>query len=205
MSTSEERLKILNMIQEGTITPQEGLALLDQLTKLDETKTELKGSLKSIKDEIKVSFKKDAEDRKSSIEKELDKKGALKAEIRASIEESKAAAHQAVKEAHEFAEQIQQSKIQAMEMHRSFSESGVRGPHYFHLQVTDTHTGKSRVDVRMPVGVITAGVKLGAHFSPEIHGMDTNHLLEMISDGDTGKVMDVIDDDDCEHVVVTLE
>jgi hypothetical protein len=61
------------------------------------------------------------------------------------------------------------------------------------------------VDVRMPVGVITAGVKLGAHFSPEIHGMDTNHLLEMISDGDTGKVMDVTDDDDCEHVVVTLE
>ena len=36
MSTSDERLKILNMIQEGKITPREGLTLLEQLTKVDE-------------------------------------------------------------------------------------------------------------------------------------------------------------------------
>jgi DUF4097 and DUF4098 domain-containing protein YvlB len=202
MSTSDERLKILNMIQEGKITPQEGLALLDQLTKLDQKTTEVKESLKNMKDELKTSLK---EERKAAVEKGSAEKAAFKAEIQASIEESKASAREAVKEAHEFAQKVREQKLETDETRKTFAETSSRGPRYFHLSVTDTHTGKSRVDVRMPVGVITAGVKLGAHFSPEIHGMDTNHLLEMISEGDTGKVMDIVDDDDCEHVVVTLE
>jgi hypothetical protein len=201
MSTSEERLKILNMIQEGKITPQEGLALLDQLTKLDEPKTDINELLKSAK-EVIASAKKN---RNTATEKESEAKAALKTEIRASIEETKASARETVKEAHEYAQKIKEQKLETDETRKTFADSSSRGPRYFHLSVTDTHTGKSRVDVRMPVGVITAGVKLGAHFSPEIHGMDTNHLLEMISEGDTGKVMDVVDDDDCEHVVVTLE
>ena len=205
MSTSDERLKILNMIQEGKITPQVGLTLLEQLAKVDEAKVELKESLKDSKGGIKVSIQKDGEDHKISIEKDPDTKNSFQAEIRASIDEAKSSAHQAVQEAHEYADKLRQGKIRMEEMNKSFTESSVRGARYFHLQVTDTHTGKSRVDVRMPVGVITAGVKLGSHFSPEIHGMDTNHLLEMISEGDTGKVMDVTDEDDCEHVVVTLE
>jgi hypothetical protein len=202
MSTSEERLKILNMIQEGKITPQEGLALLDQLTKLDQKTTEVKESLKSLEDDLKTSLKKD---RVADLQKDSDKREAFKTELRASIEETKASARETVKEAHEYAQKIKEQKLETDETRKTFAESASRGPRYFHLSVTDTHTGKSRVDVRMPVGVITAGVKLGAHFSPEIHGMDTNHLLEMISEGDTGKVMDIVDDDDCEHVVVTLE
>ena len=173
MSTSEERLKILNMIQEGKITPQEGLALLDQLTKVDEAKAELKESLKDIKDGIKVSVQKDGEDHKISIENDSDKKNTFKAELRASIEETKASAREAVKEAHEYAAKVRERKLDLEETRKTFADSASRGPRYFHLSVTDTHTGKSRVDVRMPVGVITAGVKLGAHFSPEIHGMDT--------------------------------
>jgi hypothetical protein len=201
MSTSDERLKILTMIQEGKITPQEGLALLDQLTKLDEPKTDVNEILKNAKEAIS-SMKMD---RNAASAKESEAKAAFKAEIRASIDEAKASARETVKEVREYAVKIREQKLEAEETRKNFADSSSRGPRYFHVSVTDTHTGKSRVDVRMPVGVITAGVKLGAHFSPEIHGMDTNHLLEMISEGDTGKVMDVVDDDDCEHVVVTLE
>lgn len=202
MSTSEERLKILNMIQEGKITPQEGLALLDQLAKADQKATQAKESMKTFEEGLKTSLNKD---RVTELKKDPEKREAFKAELRASIDEAKASVHEAVREAHEYADKMHEKKLGLEEARKAFSDPASRGPRYFHLCVTDTHTGKSRVDVRMPVGVITAGVKLGAHFSPEIHGMDTNHLLEMISEGDCGKVMDVVDDDDCEHVVVTLE
>ena len=190
------------MIQEGKITPQEGLALLDQLTKVDQKTTQAKQSMKSIEEDLTASLNKVGI---NELKKDSEKRETFKAELRASINEAKASAREAVKEAHEYAAKMHEKKLELDEARKAFSDPASRGPRYFHVSVTDTHTGKSRVDVRMPVGVITAGVKLGAHFSPEIHGMDTNHLIEMINEGDCGKVIDVVDDDDCEHVVVTLE
>jgi hypothetical protein len=202
MSIAEERLKILTMIQEGKINPQEGLTLLDNLSRLEESTKKLEESMKSIENEIKVVMKK-AVKNKSTAEKAMDK-DAIKAEIRATISESKNAAREAAKEIREVSKTLHEHKMHAEEL-SNLRDSFSKGPRYFHLQVTDTHTGKSRVDVRMPVGVITAGVKMGAHFSPEIDAMDTKRLLEMISEGDMGKVIDIVDEDDCEHVVVTLE
>jgi Asp-tRNA(Asn)/Glu-tRNA(Gln) amidotransferase B subunit len=76
---------------------------------------------------------------------------------------------------------------------------------WFRVSVTDTNTGKVRVNVRLPVNLITAGVKMGARFSPEVEGLDMEQLMTLIKAGEIGKIVDVVDEKDGEHVEVFLE
>ena len=76
---------------------------------------------------------------------------------------------------------------------------------WFRVSVTDTDTGKVRVNVRLPVNLITAGVKMGARFSPEVEGLDMDQLMTLIKAGEIGKIVDVVDEKDGEHVEVFLE
>jgi hypothetical protein len=80
-----------------------------------------------------------------------------------------------------------------------------KGPRWVRIQVTDTNSGRTRVNVRLPVSVVSAGMKMGARFSPEVQGLDSAQLMELINSGETGRVMDVFDENDGEHVEVFLE
>lgn len=76
---------------------------------------------------------------------------------------------------------------------------------WFRVVVTDTNSGKTRVNVRLPVSLVNAGMKMGAKFSPQVDGLDRNTLMEFLNSGSTGKVVDVFKDDDGEHVEVYIE
>jgi len=132
MATSEERLKVLHMIQEGKISAAEGMKLLDAL-----------GQPK-----VPVSSRAPASPRPA------------------------------------------------------LSGQGAR---WFRVRVTDTDTGRVRVNIRLPITVVTAGVKLGARFSPEVDGLDMNALMDSIRTGEMGQIVDVYDENDGEHVEVFLE
>jgi hypothetical protein len=82
--------------------------------------------------------------------------------------------------------------------------AGQRG-RWFRVRITDTDTGKTRVNVRMPLSVVTAGMKMGMRFSPEVEGMDITQLAEMIQSGEVGQIVDVFDEEDGEHVEVFVE
>ncbi len=127
MVTSLERLKILKMIQENKITPNEGLQLLEAL----------------------------GED-----------KGAC------------TAAGMAINS---------------------------KGARFLRVRVTDTNTGKQKVNIRLPLGVVNTGIKIGAKFSTQVQGLDEKQLTEMINSGEIGQIVDVMDDKDHEHVEIFLE
>jgi hypothetical protein len=76
---------------------------------------------------------------------------------------------------------------------------------WFRVRVTDIASGKPRVNIRMPVSVVKSGLKMGAHFSPNIEGMDIHNLKHLIESGEVGQVVDVYDDEDGEHVEVFIE
>lgn len=76
---------------------------------------------------------------------------------------------------------------------------------WLRIRVTDTNTKKIRVNVRLPLNVVTTGLKMGARFSPEVEGLDMNVLAQMIQSGSTGLVTEVYDELDGEHVEVFLE
>ena len=76
---------------------------------------------------------------------------------------------------------------------------------WLQMRVTDTDTGKMRVNVRLPLGVVKAGLKMGMRFVPEAEGLDKEELLSAIDEGTTGKIFDLYDDKDGEHVEVFIE
>lgn len=131
MTTSEERMKILNMIQEGKISAEEGMQLLNALDQVD---------------------------RKAAKAEKADK-----------------------------------------------VSGGPAAARFFRVMVTDVDSGKTRVNVRLPISVVMAGAKMGARFSPEVEGLDIQQLMKMVESGATGKIVDVFDDQDGEHVEVFIE
>jgi hypothetical protein len=76
---------------------------------------------------------------------------------------------------------------------------------FFRVRVTDSASGKVRVNVRLPVGVLNAGLKMGMKFAPNVEGVDYKEIAEMIQAGGIGKIVDVDDDKDGEHVEVFIE
>jgi len=88
------------------------------------------------------------------------------------------------------------------------SPSGVsigKKPRYLRVMITDTDTGKTRVNVRLPVSLINSGMRMGARFAPEIEGLDMEDLNLWMNSGEVGQIVDIFDEEDGEHVEVYLE
>lgn len=76
---------------------------------------------------------------------------------------------------------------------------------WLRIRVTDIASGRSKASVQIPLGLIDAGMKIGAHFAPEVEGVNMSHVMDAIRAGVTGKIIDVTDDDDGEHVEMFVE
>jgi hypothetical protein len=79
------------------------------------------------------------------------------------------------------------------------------GPRYFRVKVTDLFTGRSKATVTLPLGLVDWGLRVGSHFSPEMSGMDWEDLSRILRSGESGKLVDVMDDDDGEHVEIFID
>jgi hypothetical protein len=66
-------------------------------------------------------------------------------------------------------------------------------------------TGRSKASVQIPIGLIDAGMKIGAHFAPEVEGVDMSNVLDAVRAGVVGKIIDVTDDEDGERVEIYVE
>ena len=83
---------------------------------------------------------------------------------------------------------------------------GMGGPaRWLRIRVTDTRTGRSKASVQIPLALVDAGMKIGAHFAPEVEGVDMTNVMEALRMGVTGKIIDVTDEEDGEHVEIYVE
>jgi len=76
---------------------------------------------------------------------------------------------------------------------------------FFRVSITDTVTGRTRANIRLPLSVMGIGMRFGAHFAPQIDGVESEQLMDAIRNGQVGKIIDVFDDDDGEHVEIYIE
>ena len=82
---------------------------------------------------------------------------------------------------------------------------GASAAKWLRVRVTDITSGRSKATVQIPISLMEAGMKIGAHFAPEIDGVNMDHLMEALRLGTTGKIIDVMDDEDGEHVEIFVE
>ena len=113
---------------------------------------------------------------------------------------------------------IEEGKISASdgaELLRALDRDGISKPSeplkgtspakWFRVRITDVATGKNKVNVNIPMGLVNVGMKMGARFSPELEGMDFDEITELVKSGSHGKVMDVIDEEEGERVEIFIE
>lgn len=127
MASSEERMKILQMVSEGKISPEDGAKLLSALT-------ESQGKRK-----------------------------------------------------------------------RTGVTSRPGGAKYMRVRVTDSFSGKTKVSVNLPLGLIDAGLSIASNFLPEMGDNTAQEIADAIRHGVTGKIVDVQDGEDGEHIEIFIE
>ena len=76
---------------------------------------------------------------------------------------------------------------------------------FIRVKVTDTVTGKSRANIRVPINLLRVANKFGGNFNLDIDGVTIDEIQSSINDGDLGKIIDVYDDEEGEHVEVFIE
>jgi hypothetical protein len=78
------------------------------------------------------------------------------------------------------------------------------GPRWFKVRITDLATGKSKTSITLPIGLVDWGLKIGARYAPD-NDVDLEQVSEMLRMGVEGKLIDVIDEEDGEHVEIFVE
>lgn len=76
---------------------------------------------------------------------------------------------------------------------------------WMRIRVTDLNTGRTKVNVNLPMGLVNLGVKMGARFAPEMEEIDLEEVIQAIQDGAQGKIVEVEDEEDNERVQIYIE
>lgn len=80
-----------------------------------------------------------------------------------------------------------------------------RDPRLLRVRITDLASGKTKVNVNIPMSLVTVGIKLGARFTPHSANVDYDEILEAIRGGASGTLVDMEDITSGEHVEVWVE
>ncbi|GAB4272314.1 MAG: hypothetical protein Kow0080_18590 [Candidatus Promineifilaceae bacterium] len=81
---------------------------------------------------------------------------------------------------------------------------GSSNPRWFRVRVTDLASGRNKVNVNIPIGLVHVGIKMGARFVPELgEEAEYQQVIEAIRSGKQGKIIEV--EDDGERVEIFVE
>jgi len=94
----------------------------------------------------------------------------------------------------------QRSEKEIKSTKRSLSNQMLR------VRVTDMSTGKTKVNVNVPMKLVDAGLNIAAQFTPEMENAQMMEAVkEALAENMSGKIVDVVDEEDQEHVEIFIE
>ena len=76
---------------------------------------------------------------------------------------------------------------------------------WFRVRVTDEKSGRAKVNVNIPMGLVNVGIKMGARFIPNIEDERYHQVMDAIRSGRQGKIIDVSNDEEGERVEIFVE
>ena len=76
------------------------------------------------------------------------------------------------------------------------------GTRWLRVRVTDIVTGKPKATVNLPIGLVDAGLNIASQYAPDVA---FDQLIEAINEGAQGKIIDVVDEEDGEHIEIFIE
>lgn len=80
------------------------------------------------------------------------------------------------------------------------------GPRWLRVRVLDLRTGKESVRVNLPIGLVNVGMRMGARFIPDAEQETVmEDLMQALSQGMTGKIVDIVDEIEGQRVEIFVE
>jgi len=76
---------------------------------------------------------------------------------------------------------------------------------WFKVRVTDTYTGRNKVNVTIPMGLVSLALRIGTRYAPDHEREIVNEISRALDQGLVGRIVDVVDESDGEHVEVYFE
>ena len=76
---------------------------------------------------------------------------------------------------------------------------------WFRVRVTDLSTGKTKVNVNIPMGLVNVGIKMGARFAPGLEAEQMEAVAEALKSGAVGKIVEATDEEGGERVEIFVE
>jgi len=76
---------------------------------------------------------------------------------------------------------------------------------YLRIRVNDMDSGAAKVNVTVPMGLVSAGLRMAKRFAPGFEDLDLQELEELIASGAIGKIVEVMDEQDNERVEIYVE
>ena len=73
---------------------------------------------------------------------------------------------------------------------------------WLRLRVSDTRSGKTRVNMTIPLGLVNMGLAVGARFVPDVAELDVEAIRNALRSGLHGKILEVRDDDELVEIYV---
>lgn len=87
----------------------------------------------------------------------------------------------------------------------TLSSTSEGSAHYFHVLVKDTIDGHEKTRITIPIGLVRWGLKVGARYNAQLDEIDMQELANLITSGVKGEIIDVIDEEDNEHVQIFVD
>lgn len=86
---------------------------------------------------------------------------------------------------------------------RGATESHATGEgRWLRLRVSDTRSGKTRVNLTIPIGLVNMGLAVGARFVPDVAELDVEEIRNALRSGLNGKILEVRDEDELVEIYV---
>jgi hypothetical protein len=86
---------------------------------------------------------------------------------------------------------------------RTVVTSSRTGKGMLRVRVTDMVTGKAKVSVNLPLGLVDAGMSIASQYAPDVNFAQ---IADAIRAGQMeGKIVDVVDEEDGEHIEVFID
>jgi hypothetical protein len=89
--------------------------------------------------------------------------------------------------------------------HRRAPEPRWGSGQMFRVRVSDPDTGKVKVTANLPMSLVDAGLNAASNFSVGVDSVSMDDIREVFRSGMTGKIIDVMDEEDNEHVEIFIE
>ncbi len=83
---------------------------------------------------------------------------------------------------------------------------GTTPARWFRVRVTDMMSGRNKVNVNIPMGLVNVGIKMGARFIPDsVDNVEYQEVMDAIRSGRQGKIFDYTNEEDGERVEIFVE